>query len=375
MDEAASSQPRSSAPVPGRFCIFCGRPPRDKNKEHVLPQWLLRLTGDPNRVVGFGTNWKTRTQLRFAFDQFQFPACDSCNGRYSDLEQRVHGYVEILLVAGALLARQWEELLDWLDKVRLGMWLGYRYLHRNYMEILPSFTIDARLGAKDRMVALYHFPTSGAGLNTFASETPLFQLRPCVFGLRINQLLFINASWDFMCSSRCGFPTPESYCHDIDTGVLEASALRVKGRVSHPVLPGLHKPVVMLFQPILHAGADGTVIGQPEDAESYTARHLWNGERRGCLFRQFQDGTVPICQRGDPVPFDRVVGPDIATMRQIVASIYLLQGNTTATERFRSADPARLRTFKSNLRSARRMNRVLADDILKGLADVPTKSK
>jgi hypothetical protein len=30
-------------------CIFCGNPPSAKNKEHVVPKWLIELTGDPKR--------------------------------------------------------------------------------------------------------------------------------------------------------------------------------------------------------------------------------------------------------------------------------------------------------------------------------------
>ena len=35
-----------------KVCIFCGNPPSGKNKEHVIPQWLIRATGKPcNDVV------------------------------------------------------------------------------------------------------------------------------------------------------------------------------------------------------------------------------------------------------------------------------------------------------------------------------------
>jgi len=37
-----------------KYCVFCGKPPSDKNKEHVLPHWLIKMTGDPNRVVNLG---------------------------------------------------------------------------------------------------------------------------------------------------------------------------------------------------------------------------------------------------------------------------------------------------------------------------------
>ena len=30
-------------------CIFCGKKPSEKNREHIIPRWLIALTGDPKR--------------------------------------------------------------------------------------------------------------------------------------------------------------------------------------------------------------------------------------------------------------------------------------------------------------------------------------
>jgi hypothetical protein len=84
--------------------VFCGLPPTEKTKEHVIPQWLLALTGDPNRTVTFGYNFRAKGKApainEFAFDQFQFPACARCNGTAgAELEDRAQG------VLGQLLSR------------------------------------------------------------------------------------------------------------------------------------------------------------------------------------------------------------------------------------------------------------------------------
>src|SRR5882757_3878476 len=69
-----------------RACIFCGEEPTKKTREHVLAQWLLQLTGDPNRQVGVTFSWQKRESLQFAFDAYVAPACTACNDRYSELE-------------------------------------------------------------------------------------------------------------------------------------------------------------------------------------------------------------------------------------------------------------------------------------------------
>jgi hypothetical protein len=34
--------------LPGeKFCLFCAALPSGKTKEHVVPRWLLRMTGKP----------------------------------------------------------------------------------------------------------------------------------------------------------------------------------------------------------------------------------------------------------------------------------------------------------------------------------------
>jgi hypothetical protein len=38
-----------------RQCVFCGQATTKQTKEHILPQWLLKLTGDPSRLVTMAT--------------------------------------------------------------------------------------------------------------------------------------------------------------------------------------------------------------------------------------------------------------------------------------------------------------------------------
>ena len=171
-----------------RFCIFCGEDPVDKTDEHVLPQWLIRLTGKPNRVVNFGVNPLSGQQPRFDWSNFVFPACERCNGNFSGLERAAKPIVEKLIAREAATASEYVLLLDWLDKVRIGLWLGYSYLHRNPAGISPTFHINARVGHKDRMVAVYTIESELPGLNAHGVETLCFQIQPSCFSLRINSI-------------------------------------------------------------------------------------------------------------------------------------------------------------------------------------------
>lgn len=56
-------------------CLFCGEDPEAKNKEHVLPQWLLKLTGDPSRTVPIAVDYKNGDVKKFSFSKLTVPSC------------------------------------------------------------------------------------------------------------------------------------------------------------------------------------------------------------------------------------------------------------------------------------------------------------
>jgi hypothetical protein len=74
-----------------RTCVFCGQQPTNRNREHILPQWLLALTGDPKRVVSLGYDYHKGKPREFAISQFVVPACTACNYRYAEFETLAKG--------------------------------------------------------------------------------------------------------------------------------------------------------------------------------------------------------------------------------------------------------------------------------------------
>src|SRR5437764_13151885 len=98
-----------------RFCVFCGKLPQDKNKEHVLPNWLIALTGDPNRVATFGVDFHREPfgLRKFSFDSLAFPACSACNTRFGKLEDAIKPIFTRLLSTEPLASHDLILLLDW----------------------------------------------------------------------------------------------------------------------------------------------------------------------------------------------------------------------------------------------------------------------
>jgi hypothetical protein len=132
-----------------RHCVFCGQPATNKNQEHILPQWLLALTGDPNRVVTMSVNPQTGEPIKFAWSKLVMPACKACNDEYGKLEGTVKPIVLSVLDRQPITSRQAFILLDWLDKVRISVWLNQTILQRSISSLKgrpPHCSADCAAG-------------------------------------------------------------------------------------------------------------------------------------------------------------------------------------------------------------------------------------
>jgi hypothetical protein len=238
-----------------KFCVFCGNPPNGKSNEHIIPKWLIEFTGDPNRIVEFGPAWDIKKMAlesrEFAFDQFRFPSCENCNRKYSDFETRAKDVIERLVNDKALASSDYVILLDWLDKVRVGLWLAYNYLQKNISGVDPNYHIDNRIGNSDRAVFIYKSDSLQHGITFTGTNTPAFQYYPVCFSLRINQYCLFNTSTDFLFSKNLGLPYPtESFFTD----GREIKFIMDKGinQISYPLMRSTYNAkCTEIYQPIL----------------------------------------------------------------------------------------------------------------------------
>lgn len=318
-----------------RRCVFCGQKPNAKTREHVVPYWLLEMTGDPKRAVTFGQNYdKDKEPIRYSWSNFVAPACNACNGRYADLEGQVKPIIEALQRREALPVSAYIDLLDWLDKVRIGVWLTRHMIENSPIEITPNFHISSRIAEKDRMLALYVFDSGNKGINLFGSDSLIFNEMPSCYGLRINDILLLNVSSDFFCSRGCGLPYPNSMRHLIggeNNGMLKLDGSSYAAEITNPITNlTLFKPVLWLYQPIKMPSFDpifkAGYYGHTNQFDSRIfARTLSGNERQGALFRQYED-HIDILQNPDEmIELDQVVGDDCAMLKDIAASVYEIQ--------------------------------------------------
>lgn len=325
-----------------KFCVFCGKPPKNKNKEHILPQWLLRETGDPTRVVKMGINYKTQKTIEFSWNSLTMPSCTSCNDEFSDLECRIKPIIQALQRREGVTVENYILLMDWMDKVRVGLWLNYHVLQGNPTMIDPKFHIKDRIGRKDRYLAVHAIDTSKLGLNAFGVESLVFHNSPSCFGLKINSVLLINISADFIFSERSGFPFPthrEFVSEGEFTGALRLSDFEMRKGISHPVLkPRMHKASIELVQPILQLDSREDALKGPQqtmrnflgvdwDVDSYLAPRTYPPlfQTKGVVLRQLQDRTVSLLDLKKVIEFDSVTGNESQPIGELVAQVYEYQ--------------------------------------------------
>lgn len=274
-------------------CVFCGGIPEKKTKEHVLPQWLLEETGDPSRTVYLGLIKDFRNGFRpreFAFDQFCFPACDRCNNQYSGLEDQAKSVLRRIMCAAEVDVGDASLLLDWFDKVRVGLWLGLNQLDKNYVGIQPSFFIASRIGQYDRLLCVEKSDSTRNKLNFGGADTISFAFTPSAFTLIINKYYFTNVSSMFLVSRRLGFPYPREAHVCSAAERIEVKMDPGRERVALPLIRRRmpHKGPV-LYQPMFPGGLiDGSmsIYDTP-----YVRRHSLDHARgRGNLFLESNGG-------------------------------------------------------------------------------------
>jgi hypothetical protein len=237
-----------------KVCVFCGGSIESKTMEHVLPQWLIALTGNPKRMAYFGYEPSKEGKLverKFAFDAFKFPSCKECNRKFAELEEGVKVIVQKMLSEDLISESELSMLLDWFDKVRIGLWLGYLYLDRNPLGISPHFHIQNRIRQNDRMLAIFKAGGDIEGLSFIGCDTPAFALTPSCFSLEINNLWFLNISYNALLARRMGFPFPAETYYTEDGRLL----CKFTSGLNRIIKPVLKKPIRMqgteLYQPIL----------------------------------------------------------------------------------------------------------------------------
>lgn len=233
-------------------CLFCGEKPESKTSEHIIPQWLISLTGNPNREILVGMKMDGSGEYRkYSFNSFKFPACKRCNENFSEIEGITKPIILKILNLEAISSFEFDVLLDWFDKIRIGLWLSYYNLNKNHSSIKPNFRINSRVKTFDRMLKISRAKSPDKRVNWGGCETPIFSYIPSCFSLIINNIYFLNISYDYLFARRIGFPFPSTRFMYGQGNIQELEMEEGLKRIISPLLRKSFKFVgTEIYQPI-----------------------------------------------------------------------------------------------------------------------------
>lgn len=284
-----------------KFCIFCGEKPKDKNLEHVIPQWLIHLTGREKSDV---YSLYPDAPRHFAFMQFKFPACTACNTKYAQMEALVKPVVEKVLNGQSISGADASLLMDWFDKVRVGLWLTNMFYNPKLKhDIVPHFFIDSRVAKTDRILSVQKLQLSDPekrGIYFNGTETQLFNYCPSAFTMVINDYYFFNASANNLVSPRVGFPGLTSVkCEDESKGLLSVDFIKGRNKIANPIIQTFipNKESITFYQPIYK-----DYLPNPDfPMDNYVAEHSYDKDAGlgGVFVQRGNNGNTKYLSQSD----------------------------------------------------------------------------
>jgi hypothetical protein len=233
-----------------------------QSKEHIIPKWLIDLTGDLKRKIPIlFVNEQKRPETRdIPFDSLTIQACEDCNNKFSNLERETKIIINNLLIEKPLSSNDFKILLNWFDKIRIGLFLTALKISRNPFGINPNFYIISRLCEKDRLLFIYKIKNDRRILNIIGSSNFCFHLNPSCLGIFVNNFILFNESNDFLFSKEIGFPYPRKRTH-YKNGRTLFDIGKGKRKISYPILPiKYNKRCTKIFQPLIRKEFFDTVL-------------------------------------------------------------------------------------------------------------------
>jgi hypothetical protein len=256
-------------------CMFCGQAfsGQKKNFEHIIPRWLTEeadLRKREMKVILPGI------ERDVGMGRIGMKVCETCNSERANLEADAKAVFIALKSGHALQDPEVRILLDWLDKIRVGLWLWLVENTKDSFGTRPKFWINQRIAYKDRVVLVKRYPqgTQMRGLAFWGLGTYFIGL-PSALGLLINNIALVSISADFFVTRhirdvrvRMTYGTDQTDKFEVLPGYSEEPRYRILGAPSifgqciapTDVLTELNIPI--LSKSLIHNGwSESPIIG------------------------------------------------------------------------------------------------------------------
>jgi len=191
----------------------------------------------------------------------------------------------------------------------------------------PKFFINERIRKNDRLLRI-HFLSNpkgkvDTGLNAFGVESLGFQYNPSCFALKINNLLTVNSSNDFIVSKGLGFPYPETITFQSNENILLLSNWNYTRKIESPIAGiTLKKSSLSIYQPI-HFGVE---TGSNFHSDSYFIFNCRNySKKEGLLFYEKGLDVISLENPKSIFEYQEVKGNEVSRIGELISEVYILQ--------------------------------------------------
>ena len=218
-------------------CPFCGKlfVGQKRNFEHVIPKWLVTEADLKSRQMEVNLE---SGPLSVGMNSIGSKACATCNSKYAKLEDLAKIVFFKIRDGADLHSDDIDIFLDWLDKIRIGLWLWGLDISKQSSNVNPKFRIENRIGLKDRIVAIAKYPPGEAGKGLeFWGVTSTFFSTPCSFGFFANNIAIITISYEFLLlQHRLNLSVPlVIHAQDAEESILRGGDIMAQFELSVPL--------------------------------------------------------------------------------------------------------------------------------------------
>ena len=238
---------------PKQLCVFCGNEPQSKPKTRTS-EMAIKADRNFKSNCSFRQSWSqtgAMKQLSFRLSPLHFQHATHATLSSRPSSHRLKVVISDMLNLHEISSAQLIILLNWLDKIRVGLWLGTRSLNGNHWGVTPKFSIKSRIGMCDRVALIYRASKALDQLFYMGCKSPIFNLMPSCFVIAINDLYILNISSSALFSPRLGLP------EIVDCKLL----LQDNGQISCRIAPGNERTSLPLID--FSKSPGGTEIYQP----------------------------------------------------------------------------------------------------------------
>ena len=289
--------------------------------EHVISQWLSKLAQRYHDVCYQGV-----VDAKIPFCNLKFPACTECNSEFSKLESAAKHALVSVMESKPITGNQARILLDWFDKIRVGIWLSELILSKQLDEITPNFYIADRMGMKDRMLVIEQIGDKSTGLAYSGTGTRFFHDTPSAFQLIVNNWVFTNASEYGLVSGKLGFPYPQKMPLFGKKQPIEIDILKGRGKTASPVIP-TQSPTpfkTLIYQPMFRDFVNEQVEKNPYHCD-YVRNHSYDfANGVGGIFMQKNNNKMIYLGADESANLAPKPQP-VQNLPNIVKQVYVLQ--------------------------------------------------